>query len=120
MSPDPSSRNFQGLNFEPDIRVDSDDATASTAGGAPDIWSGSAGLGSDDRITFVGNAADAQQPSDPPIQVSVTEPAQTTAGSEAGSLQEASLTRVTGDSAGTTPFDFTSMPAAILTSQGLI
>ena len=148
-SSDHSGRTFSsGVSYDIYVRVDSDSATLSTAGGAPGTWgtwSGAANLGSDDRIILVGNGTDVVRV-DPVAQILATAAQvawqQAATSLAAAVLQGASFTRTTGTLGNTdqvTLFDtalpagflggqggalgtmyLTTMPAGILTSQGLV
>jgi hypothetical protein len=140
-SSDHSGRTFQsGVSYEIYIRVDSEDAALSTAGGGPGTWgtwSGTANLGSDDKIILVGNG----NPVDGPTGVVTTQSFapgsiawQSPTSGDAARVDNSGFSRATGggtDSTNlfgaalpsvsfvTTNVYFTDMPGGILTSQGL-
>lgn len=146
-SSDHSGRTFQNnVSYDIYIRVDSDSASLSDVGGG-DRWSGANRLGSDDRIILVGNGAPVEGPFGLPVaSISVDEDFvawQVGSGFDAAIVEGRSFTRVTGGfgSASDTVrlFDrdleqdfldgqggnlntmyLTTMPAGILTSQGLV
>jgi methionine-rich copper-binding protein CopC len=134
LSSDHSGRSFQsGVSYDIYIRVDSNNASVSLGGG--DRWDGATNLGSDDRIILVGDGAAIQAPGGAVTQVTARSTAvgwQSSANAFGGLLQGSTFFRATsGNSDNVVLFDSSfggatlggafsnSIPAGILTSQGL-
>jgi hypothetical protein len=87
---------------------------------ADSIWGGSANFGSDDRATLVASGADVLDPSASAHQMSMTNAA---AGTDASAGFDAATWMVDpwldGAGGATNVNSFASMPAVIVTSQGL-
>jgi len=121
-SSDDGGRTFETETSEElEIGIASDDATLSTISSDSYTWGGSADLGSDARVMLVGNRADAWDPSAPADETSITEAARVSQSAPETRFGASTLDAMLDGAGGqTNVISFANMPAAILTSQGLV